>query len=216
MGARNDQIRITPSGIRSESLEAYDGDIFKERYGIDGPIILYLGRLHPMKGPQVLIKAVPNIIKDIPDAKFVLIGPDQVNYKKNLEDLSRKLHVEDYVQILDPIYDIKEKMQAYASCDVFVLPSGYEGFGQVLVEAMAQGKPIVATNAGSIPNVVSDKKEGFLVNYGDYKELASKIKQILLTPELSRAFGNEGRKKARQYTYKELAVQLEKIYLELK
>ena len=77
---------------------------------------------------------------------------------KNLENLNRKLHVEDYVHILDPIYDIKEKMQAYASCDVFVLPSGYEGFGQVLVEAMAQGKPIVATNAGSIPNVVTDKK----------------------------------------------------------
>jgi glycosyltransferase involved in cell wall biosynthesis len=216
MGARKNQIRITPSGIRSESLEAYDGDIFKKKYGIDGRIILYLGRLHPMKGPQVLIKAVPNIIGDIPEAKFVLIGPDQVNYKKNLENLSRRLRVEEYVHILNPIYDIKEKMQAYASCDVFVLPSGYEGFGQVLVEAMAQGKPIVATNAGSIPNVVTDKKEGFLVNYGDYKELASKIKQILLTPELSRAFGEKGRKKAKHYTYKELAVQLEKIYLELK
>lgn len=215
MGAKKDQIRITPSGIRSESLEEYNGGIFRKRYGIDGPIILYLGRLHPMKGPQVLIKAVPKIIKDIPDAKFVFIGPDQVNYKKNLENLSRKLHVEDYVHILDPIYNITEKMQAYASCDVFVLPSGYEGFGQVLVEAMAQKKPIVATNAGSIPNVVTDKKEGFLVNYGDYKELASKIKQILLSPELRRALGNEGRKKARQYTYKILAAQLEKIYLEL-
>lgn len=215
MGAKKEQLRITPSGIRSESLKEYDGDAFKEKYGIDGPIILYLGRLHPMKGPQVLIKAIPYIIERLPDTKFVFVGPDQIGYKKVLKNLSKELHLEDCVYFLDPIYDIKEKMQAYAACEVFALPSGYEGFGQVLTEAMAQGKPIVATNAGSIPNVVTDRKEGFLVNYGDHRELASRIKQLLLTPELSRALGNEGRKKARRYTYEKLAVQLENIYLEL-
>ncbi len=215
MGAKKEQLKITPSGIRSESLREYDGGVFKEKYGIDGRIILYLGRLHPMKGPQVLIKAIPYIIERLPDVKFVFIGPDQIGYQKVLENLSKKLHVEDYVSFLGPIYNIKEKMQAYAACEVFALPSGYEGFGQVLIEAMAQGKPIVATNAGSIPNVVSDQKEGFLVNYGDHRGLASKIKQLLLSPKLARALGNEGRKKARRYTYEELAVQLENIYLEL-
>ncbi|MFX1519413.1 MAG: glycosyltransferase family 4 protein [Promethearchaeota archaeon] len=215
MGAKKEQLVITPSGIRSESLKEYDGNAFRKKYDIDGRIILYLGRLHPMKGPQVLIKAIPHIIQEVSAAKFVFVGPDQINYEKDLKNLSKKLHVEDHVFFLGPIYDIKEKMQAYASCDVFVLPSGYEGFGQVLVEAMAQGKPIVATNAGSIPNVVTNRKEGFLVNYGDHRDLASRIKQLLLSPELARALGNEGRKKAREYTYEELAVNLERVYLEL-
>ncbi|MFX0201535.1 MAG: glycosyltransferase, partial [Candidatus Hodarchaeota archaeon] len=100
----------------------------------------------------------------------------------------------------------------YAACDVLALPSGYEGFGQVLVEAMAQGKPVVATKKGSIPWLISSGKEGLLVDYGDPVELAEALITVLEDKKRARVMGRAGRKKAEKFTYDKLAKQLAEIY----
>ncbi|MFX0200761.1 MAG: glycosyltransferase family 4 protein, partial [Candidatus Hodarchaeota archaeon] len=136
LGARKETMIITPSGIRQEALDQANGELFRQKFGIKGSLVLYVGRLHPMKGPQFLIQAAPIILKNVSDASIVIMGPDQVNYRKDLLRLAKRLNVTDHIYFVEPIYNTMEKMKVYAACDVLALPSGYEGFGQVLVEAM--------------------------------------------------------------------------------
>ncbi len=215
MKAPLEKISITPSGIKSDCFNHFDGNNFRSRYGIEGNLILYVGRLHPMKGPQYLIKAIPTVIKENPGTKFVFIGSEQLGMRKWLEKLIEKMGLQNYVLFLGPIYDFKQKMEAYAACDMLALPSGYEGFGQVLLEAMAQGKPVVSTDRGSIPYIIKDGEEGILVEYENYIELAMAINKLLSSPELRKEMGEKGEQKARKFTYEKLVDKMEEIYEEL-
>ncbi|MEM2057837.1 MAG: glycosyltransferase family 4 protein [Thermoproteota archaeon] len=216
MGVKKDRLIVTPSGIRTEALEPVDGSIFIQKYGITGrPIILYLGRLHPLKGLTHLFKAAPLVIKEFPMAVFVLVGQGEESFKKELVKLAKELGFERNVVFTDPIYDFQEKMSAYASCDVFVLPSGYEGTSQAIFEAMSQGKPIVSTRRGGIPFQVEDGKEALLVEYGDEKGLASSILRLLKDKETAREMGWRARRKVESFTYPALAKQVEEIYFQL-
>lgn len=212
MGTSKEKIGVTPSGISKEALHLADGSEFRKKYGVKGPLILYLGRLHPTKGLRYLIEAFPMILKDFPEAKIVMVGPDQVGYRNELVRLAENLKVENYVLFLPPIYNLNEKMTVYAACNVFVLPSGYEGFGQVLIEAMAQGKPVVATKVGGIPDLVKDGREGFLIRYGAASDIANSVVKLLSDERLAVEMGRRGRKRATFLTYDILCGQIEKIY----
>lgn len=216
MGVPFERMVVTPSGIIDRALEPFDGKAFLEKHSIDGnPIILYVGRLHPMKGPQYILMAAPKILAKYPDASFVFVGPDQNDYLKTLKMIHRKLRLDGKVFFVGPIYDFEEKMMAYASCDVFALPSGYEGTSQAIFEAMAQGKPIVATNRGGIPSQIRENEEGLLVDYGDFEDLADAILRILDDKELYQRFSVKAWKKAYSFTYPILVKQLDSIYHDL-
>jgi len=213
MGVDPDKIEITPSGVRSEELILGDPKLFLNEYDISGPIVLYLGRLHRMKGPQFLLKAAQYVLNEKPDTKFVFIGPDHGSYRSKLEKLAGQLNVEKSVLFTGPIYNISRKVSAITACDVFVMPSGYEGTSQAIFLAMGQGKPIVATRAGGIPFQLSHGKEGFLCNYGDFRTIAHKILFILNNKDHAVKMGRAGRERVlSKFTYTILAKQLEKIY----
>ncbi len=217
MGVEKDRMFVTPSGIRLEALEQANGSRFIEKYGITGrPIVLYLGRLHPLKGLTYLFKAAHMVIKEFPTAMFVLVGHGEEGFKNELVKLARELGFERNIVFTGPIYDFQEKMSAYASCDVFVLPSGYEGTSQSIFEAMSQGKPIVSTRRGGIPFQVEDGKEALLVEYGDEQGLASSILRLLKEGETAREMGLRARRKVEGFTYPVLAKQVEEIYFQLK
>jgi len=213
MGASIEKIQVTPSGINEEALKPAEGSSFLKDYSISGkPVILYLGRLHPMKGPQYLIMASPTILQTYPNATFVFVGPDQNSYKRRLTQLGEKLRVTENLVFTGPIYDFKTKMQAYAAADVFVLPSGYEGTSQAIFEAMAQGKSIVATNRGGIPFQVEHEKEAILIEYEDKKALASAVLRLLNDRAFAVKLGTMARKKVKSFTYTVLVSQIEEIY----
>ncbi|MDA4136362.1 MAG: glycosyltransferase family 4 protein [Thaumarchaeota archaeon] len=213
LGGKEDRILITPSGIRDESLGVFDGAEFRKKHSIEGaPLVLYLGRLNPLKGPQYLIEAAPAILKEFPKASFVFVGPDQSGYVKPLQERAAKLGIGSRVHFPGPIYDFEEKMQAYASSDVFVLPTAFEGTSQAIFEAMAQGKPVVATRVGGIPSQLTDGEEGFLVEHADPGALAAKVIEVLKTPGLASEMGKKGRQKVEAHRYSILASNLVKIY----
>jgi len=213
MGALREKICVTPSGINDIALLAGNGTAFLEKYKISGrPVILYLGRLHSMKGPQYLVMSAISVLSAYPEAVFVFVGPDQHDFKFTLTELGRKYKVEDRILFTGPIYDIKEKMGAYAAADVFVLPSGYEGTSQAVFEAMAQAKPIIATNRGGIPFQVEDGKEAVLVEYGNVTALSKAILGLLDNPQLAGNLGRQAREKVKRFTYPALVDQLEEIY----
>ncbi|MDA4113038.1 MAG: glycosyltransferase family 4 protein [Thaumarchaeota archaeon] len=213
LGGEEGKMIVTPSGIRDESLGEFDVKAFRTKYEITGsPIILFLGRLNPLKGPQHLIEAAPSILREFPDAAFVFVGAEQSGYAETLRAQAAKLGVTSAVHFLGPIYDFQEKMQAYASCTVFVLPTTYEGTSQAIFEAMSQAKPVVATNVGGIPYQITDGVDGFLVKYGDPQLLGAKIAELLRDPALAAELGRRAKERVRANRYSILAANLEKIY----
>jgi glycosyltransferase involved in cell wall biosynthesis len=216
MGASPGKIVITPSGVEDVALEPADRSAFTQKYGILGkPIVLYLGRLNPMKGPQHLIMASHSILAKHPETAFIFVGPDQNNYRNKLTQLGRNLGVLDHLVFTGPIYDFETKMQAFAASDVFVLPSGYEGTSQAIFGAMAQARPIVATNRGGIPFQIGHEQEGLLVEYANERALASAILRLLDDNEFAIGLGLKAKEKVKSFTYSILANQIENIYFDM-
>jgi glycosyltransferase involved in cell wall biosynthesis len=217
IGARKETLVVTPSGVRDESLGSFDGDKFLKKYGITGsPIMLFMGRLNPLKGPENLLLAAPRLLKQFPEAAFVFVGPEQSGYLDHLRTVVKRLGIESRVFFTGPIYEFQEKMEAYASCDVFVLPTSYEGTSQAVFEAMSQAKPIVATDVGGIPFQIKNGREGTLVPYGDVDALAEGVESMLKDPVLAAKLGKNARDKVqRDFRYSMLASNMVKIYEEI-
>ncbi|MDG7000702.1 MAG: glycosyltransferase family 4 protein, partial [Nitrososphaerota archaeon] len=187
---------------------------FLDENGISGsPVILFLGRMNPLKGPQHLLEIAPEILKKFPDAAFVFVGPDQSGYSEKLQEMAKIRDLKAY--FTGPIYDFEKKMQAYASCDLFVLPTSYEGTSQAIFEAMSQARPIVSTSVGGIPSQISSGKEGLLVPYGDQQALKEVVIKLLEDKNLASTLGQAAREKVRSFTYPVLASKLLEIYEEL-
>jgi glycosyltransferase involved in cell wall biosynthesis len=212
---RPDKIAVTPSGIDDRALEPADGSQFRLKHALSGKIIFFMGRVHPIKGLRTLLLAMPKIIAQVKDAKLVIVGPDQIGYKKELLQLAKSLAIVDSILFLDPIQDFREKTQAYAACDVFVLPSLFEGTSQAIFGAMAQGKPIVASNCGGIPHQITNGVEGLLIPPGDQERLADSVIRLLSDPELAAKLAAGAKKRARLFSYNVLSKQLEAIYQDL-
>jgi glycosyltransferase involved in cell wall biosynthesis len=217
MGAAAGKIQVTSSGIRDESLGDFDGAGFRKKHGVDGsPVVLYVGRLNPLKGPQYLLECAPNVLRKFPSAQFVFVGPDQSGFREVMETRAAKLGIESHVRLLGPIFDFSEKMAAYASCDVFALPTSYEGTSQSIFEAMAQARPVVATKVGGIPYQLTDRVEGRLVPYPDVAALCSAILGVLGNTKLAAEMGKNGRERVRSQRYSILTADLEGIYQEVR
>jgi len=215
MGVHPSKMVVTPSGVRRDELVKVSGQEFREKYSTGEYVILFLGRLHPMKGPQYLIRALPEILARIPDTTLVLVGPDDQGYQPYLEKIAGDLNVSRNVRFTGPIYDVDEKAQAYAACDVFCLPSGYEGTSQSVFQAMAQSKPVVATDVGGVPFQVEHGVEGLLVPYGDPAAISKSIVGLLEDPSLVREMGDAARRKVERFCYDRLAEQMKGIYEDL-
>jgi glycosyltransferase involved in cell wall biosynthesis len=217
IGGRRETMVVTPSGVRDESLGSFDGGKFLKKYGVTGgPIILFMGRLNPLKGPENLLLAAPRLLKQFPGAAFVFVGPEQSGYLDHLRTVANGLGVGSRVYFTGPIYDFQEKMEAYASCDVFVLPTSYEGTSQAVFEAMSQAKPIVATDVGGIPFQIKNGREGTLVPYGDVGALADGVESMLKNPELARELGRNAQDKVQKnFRYSMLASNMVEIYKEI-
>ena len=210
------KVRITPSGVRPESLQPYDGQEFRRKHSIEGsPLVLFLGRINPLKGPQFIVEAAPSLAAEFPGIAFVFVGPDQSGYMAHLKARADALGVSSRVTFTGMISDFKEKMEAYSSCDLFCLPTSYEGTSQAIFEAMTQGKPIVATRTGGIPYQLDGGDSGFLVDYGDVKGLAQAMAATLRDSSKARELGAHARMRVAGFQYPILASDMLSIYEEI-
>lgn len=168
------KIEIIPNGIPEYYLKKHNGKIFRNRYNLGEKfMILSVGRIHFSKGFQDLIQAFSLLPKKIREnSVIVIIGPDG-GYLDKLKELVRKLGLDEKVIFTGKVSE-EEKLNAYEACDLFVLPSYWEGFGIVLLEAMAKNKIVMARKSGGQMWVVPESK--FLFN--SINELAEKIKLV--------------------------------------
>jgi glycosyltransferase involved in cell wall biosynthesis len=153
------------------------------------PIVVCLARLHRQKGIVFLLQAATRV----PEAVFVVVGdgPD----REKLEAQARELRVQDRVVFLGQRDDVPDLL---ASCDVFVLPSLWEGLPLSILEAMAANRPVIATSVGGTPEAITNGETGLLVPPSDPIALAEAIQAVLHDPEFARGLATRGRAHVRQ------------------
>ena len=178
-----------------------DCEKVKEKYKIPrkSKIILCVQRVDPKSGHEQLIKAMPDILKKVPEAKLVFVGgeslsnklsKDRAKLKQEIDALIKKLKLQKSI-IFTGTIDYNSLPEIYNCSDLVALCSKNEGFGLSVTEGMACGKPIVGTNVGGIPIQVKDGKNGFLVGVGDHKKTAKAIIKILTDEKIRKIMGNK-------------------------
>lgn len=191
MGVKRKKIRIIPYGIDLSRFHLKnDDESFRKLIQCsESKLILTVGRLSYQKGFQYLISAMPIVLREIPNAKLVIVGEgEQFAY---LSGLVQSLDLTTSVIFTGSLTNEKIPM-AYAAADVFVLPSMFESFGLVLVEAQAAGKPVIATRVGGTIEALIENKTGLLVDRGNPEQLAKAILLVLLNKDLARKMGENG------------------------
>ena len=210
------KIRYIPNGIDFSRFEPIPKpDPFLSRYKPKGRIVLYVGRLASNKGLEVLVSAAPKVLKEHPDTTFMFVGEDE-GMKDILIRKAKKLGILKRLLFTGHIKDDALFNSAFPACDVFVLPSEYEAFGIVLLEAMACKKPVVGTRVGGVPEAIGDEGAGVVVEYNDKAALAEEINKLLADDKLRQRMGEIGRKRVKkQFTWETVVDQIEKVYAEL-
>jgi glycosyltransferase involved in cell wall biosynthesis len=211
-------MRIIPMGVDLK-LFSSKGASIRKKYGIDGKMILFVGRLAEKKGVSYLISAMAKIRKSCPGCKLLIAGdgPDKPLLEKQVANNA----LDDSVIFAGSIS--KEKLPAfYHSADVFVLPSiiaksgDTEGLGVVLLEAIASGVPVVASKVGGIPDIIIDRKTGLLVEQKSPDEISAAIISLLRNPKKGKSLSKTALEHVRKnYSWEKVSGDFSEIYSSL-
>lgn len=202
-------ISVISNGIE---LNNYTNEPPVQNVGGSEKRILFVGRLHPIKGVQYLLQAMQIVHAEMPDVRLILVGDGEE--REYLESLTDRLEIRGCVEFAGRVPH--EKIQGYlGQADVFVLPSLSEGFPNVILEAMACGLPIVTTKVGGIPDIVTDGVNGYLVDAKNPDAIAEKILILLQNGQLSEEISIKNKEKVKKYKWENVVCKLEKIYLKI-
>jgi glycosyltransferase involved in cell wall biosynthesis len=192
-GSNPSKIRVVYNGIDLKKIRSVKSTNIFQQFGLkkEDLILLYLGRLHPKKCPDDLIKALPKVAQVVPNVRLVFAGAG--GERDKLEKLASSLNIGDKV-IFTGFVSEDEKWDLLKNCDVFVLPSIVEGHPITLIEAMACGKPVMTTDSGPFPEIVKNGETGILVPLHSPDCLAEGIINLAMDDEKRRAMGIKARK----------------------
>jgi glycosyltransferase involved in cell wall biosynthesis len=184
VGVPEERISIVP--------DAYDRPLKLDFKRNDNRLqLLFVGTCHPRKGLEYLLDAMRQLCDQ--DIILNLVGnlEDDIEYTQYIKSMVKEYGMERKV-ILNGWISQKELWRMYTKADIFVLPSLWEGFGIVLLEAMSFGLPIVATNTGAIPELIENESNGLLVPARDSKMLTRAIVRLINSPDLREELGRNG------------------------
>jgi len=185
-----------------------------DRFDVDEPSIdgriLYLGRLGPKKRVSDLILAFDRISEEYPDAELVIVGEGPL--EDELHRLAEGTDATDRIVFTGRIDDT-DIPRSYASAELFVLPSAWEGHPLTLLEAWAASRPVIASDVDGIAEFVDHEETGYLVEPGDPAGLADALRYALDHPEETRKWGEAGRERAeKEYSWKHAARRTWRVY----
>jgi phosphatidylinositol alpha-mannosyltransferase len=202
------QYRIVPNGI---DVARFDRSTPLPELSDGRPTLLFVGRLERRKGLGYLLRAFIELKAEFEDLRLVIVGDGPM--RRWYSSFTARHDLEDV--IMAGYVAPSDLPRYYASCDVFCAPNtGDESFGIVLLEAMASGKPIVATDIDGFRTVVDPGKEGLLVERKSARGLARAIRTLLRDKELRREMGRAGADTARRYDWERILDELIAIYRE--
>jgi glycosyltransferase involved in cell wall biosynthesis len=197
-------IIVVPNGINLNEVAEKETE-----GGNPSKRVLFVGRLHPVKGVQYLLGAMKMVHQELPEAKLILVGDGEE--REHLENLTDSLGIRGCVEFAGRVPH--DRVQDYMNrAEVFVLPSLSEGFPVTILEAMACGLPVVATRVGGIPDIIEDGTNGYLVDARDQEQIAEALLRVLQDKMLQKIMSNNNRKSAEKYRWDTVAATLEGVY----
>ncbi len=205
------QFQIIPNGIDTTKFNPNVKPLTE--FDHSGRKILYVGRLEKRKGLSILLSALPEIKRKIPDVMLIVVGEGAE--ASHFQKLVQILKIGDSVRFVGFVPN-EDLPRFYASCDLYCVPTAIaEATSIVILEAMAMGKPIVASNFPGYQELLGDNENGLLFNPKDATDLATKIIQLLTDDDLRKRFITNGLKKAKEYDWQNIAKRVETFYIEL-
>ena len=219
-GADPSRIRIVAPGVDHAFFGP--GDRAQARRALDlpasGPLLLFVGRIQPLKGVSVAVATLASVARDQPDARLVVVGgpsgPHGHDEVARIADLVESLELSDKVLFVPP--RTHELLSTYyRAADVCLVPSRSESFGLVALESAACGTPVVASDVGGLRSLVDHGRTGYLVEEPDPEAYAGWVRQILAEPLLAERLSTGSVLRARRYTWARAAHLLVDIYADL-
>lgn len=211
-GVSEEKIDIVSNGIDlDEYKDLPPRGIFRQKYGLKEniQIILFLGRVHKIKGVDLLISAFADLAGDFDDARLVVAGPDD-GYLPTLKNLVAELRLEQKVLFTGPLFG-EQKLNAYVDADVYALTSSNEVFGVSVLEALACGTPVVVTDCCGIADIIRDKV-GLVVPY-ETAPLKEALCQLLEDDKKRQQYGRDGKALVRgKYGWGAIAERMDRVY----
>jgi glycosyltransferase involved in cell wall biosynthesis len=220
-GIKEEKIRLVYNGVDAELFRPIAHPDFPERELVEGKkVVLYVGHFGLRKGVPFLIRAMKIVNEEVPDSMLVCVGgvPSWLpkgDYWSYLNGLVEQNGLKGKVILRDRVPN-EALPNYYSMSDVFVLPSYYEAFPKVLIEAMACEKPAISSRMGGTQDSIEDGVNGFLVNYADPADIAKAIITLLQDEKRARRMGAIGRQRVeKDFTWKAVAGRFDSIYNEV-
>ncbi len=217
-GLRNADIRVIPNGILVPACRtALDSFPVRDELNIkhDAPVIAVVGRLTRTKGLEFFLDAAAAVVRRFPAVRFLVVGDSVVEpqYRTELENRAAALNLTNHVIFTGQRHDIESMMREIT---IAVSPSLTESFSNSVLEAMAAGLPIVATNVGGNPELITDGEHGIVVPPRDSAALARAMVALLESPQLGQTLAKNARNKViKQYSLDSVLKQTEELYVGL-
>lgn len=214
------RIELVPPGVDHAFFSPGNRGGARRALGLPGnaPVLLFVGRVQPLKGLQVAIETLADVRRRWPTAVLVVVGgPSGVEGDVELAactTLAQQLGVSDAIRWVDP-QPHHMLSTFYRSADVVLVPSRSESFGLVALEAAACGVPVVAAAVGGLTSIVIDGETGFLVEGRDPRDHAKAVIQVLADPVAAATLGSQAARHARSYTWSMTAARLRRMYSDL-
>ncbi len=219
-GADPSRIRIVAPGVDHAFFGPGDRRQARRALGLagEGPLLLFVGRIQPLKGVAVAVRALSALTPDHPDARLVVVGgpsgPQGGVEVARTEALVDELGLRDRVVFVPP--QPHELLSTYyRASDVCLVPSRSESFGLVALEAAACGTPVVASDVGGLRSLIDHGRTGYLVEEPTPAAFAAWVRQILAEPLLAERLSTGSVLRARRYTWSRAAHLLTEIYADL-
>jgi len=218
-GADPERIAVVPCGVDLNLFRPQDKEAARRALGPplagDERIILFVGRIEPLKGIDILINAVAQLGEES-DFHVLIVGGDRRSRQQvsHLQELASDLGIGERVCFLGAV-DHEQLPLYYNAADVCVVPSYYESFGLVALEAMACGTPVVASRVGGLTGTVRDGETGYLISWRCPEPFAERLELLLGNEALRRRFGEAAREVVERYRWANVAEAVVGLYREL-
>jgi D-inositol-3-phosphate glycosyltransferase len=222
--ANTERIVVIPPGVDVSRFYPIPDDEAKEFVGIPSEhrMVLFVGRIEPLKGLDVLIEAMGRFCQDshIEQKKLdlaIIGGEPEVSPEVMTVEMARLKELREKYGVKDMVTFLGKRAQDtlpyyYSAAETVVVPSHYESFGMVALEAMACGTPVVASQVGGLAFLVKDGVTGYTVPVGDPEALCCRLKSLMSDPDLRAQMGQQAAEFARGYAWEKIAAQIVELY----
>ncbi|MEN4011014.1 MAG: glycosyltransferase [Chloroflexota bacterium] len=225
--ASSKKLRVIPPGVDLSHFYPIPQDEAREVIGVPltNQMILFVGRIEPLKGLETLLRALAYMQKTsamtrIPHSLVIVGGnPEETPLVVNaemarLQTLVRELDIRDLVLFLGK-KDQQTLPYYYSAADVVVVPSHYESFGMVALEAMACGTPVVASQVGGLGFLIRDGVTGYAIPDGEPELLGNRLMELILNPDLRKQLGSQASQLAQDYSWERIAKEIIQLYKDI-